>query len=193
MLFRSYVRDKPQLAVNLVYPEVYQWFFKLPSLPLENQPTTKFGFLAYLDISNRGLRDVSVDAWKLSLRPKQGNARPLNPLSISEPKIAVGKSGLWKMYPVLGHAGQASTGSTLVKSGSSISGFAYYVFEYVGGNEWNLIESDRTVTGKVVVTDIFGKSASQNVVFREISLGRALSMVPNIDQVDADMTRTLQG
>jgi len=193
MLFRSYVRDRPRLSVKPVYPEVYQWFFKLPSEPFEGQPTTKFGFLAYLDILNRGLRDVTCDAWNLCLqKPDGGKVGPLNPLSIVEPRILLGKSTMPKTYPVLGQRGEFSTGEMMVKSGDSISGFAYYIFEYVGGTESTVIRSDGTVMGNVIVTDIFGKSASEKIVFREITLDRARSLVTGIENADAEMERKLQ-
>jgi hypothetical protein len=192
MLLRSYLRDRPQLVVKPVHPEVYQWFFKLPSEPFEGEATTKFGFLAYLDISNRGLRDVSVDDWNLHLETTKGKVVPLKPISIPEPTVLLGKSGASKAYPVFGHKGQFSTGETMVKSGGSISGFAYYVYEYVGGNQWSVVGHDGKVTGKIVVSDVFGNIATTKVVFTEIPLDRARSFVTEIDKVDADMSRKLE-
>ena len=66
ILFRYYLRDKPELKVRSVYPDVYQWFFRLPSGEFQGHQTTKYGFLSYISITNKGIRDVSLDSWQLS-------------------------------------------------------------------------------------------------------------------------------
>ena len=192
ILIRGYTRDKPCLVVKAIYPEVYQWFFRLPSEPLEGQATTKFGFLAYLEISNKGLRDVSMAQWNLHLKTVAGvKSGPLNPINITEPRASLGQSTMPKFYPVLGLKGQNFPGEAMVKSGGMVSGFAYYIYEYVGGNEWSMVARDGTVSGKITVTDVFEKKASVTVVFREISLDKAKSYVPNIEIADVEMTRQL--
>lgn len=192
ILIRGYTRDKPCLVVKPIYPEVYQWFFRLPSVPLEGQATTKFGLLAYLEISNKGLRDVSMSQWNLHLKTATGKkVGPLNSLNITEPRALLGQSTIPKFYPVLGQKGQYSPGETMVKSGDMVSGFAYYIYEYVGGNEWTIIARDGTVSGEIIVTDVFGKRASVTVVFREVPLDKAKSYVPDIEKADAEMTRQL--
>ena len=121
-----------------------------------------------------------------------GKVGPLNPISIAEPRILLGKGNTPKIYAVLGQRGEFSTGEMMVKSGSSISGFAYYIFEYVGGDESILRGPDGKVRDKVVVTDIFEKRASVKIIFREISLDRARTMVTGIDSADAEMERTIE-
>ncbi|TKJ47581.1 hypothetical protein CEE34_02940 [Candidatus Aerophobetes bacterium Ae_b3a] len=44
MLLRYYLRDRPKLAVHSIHPDVYQWWFKLPSGEFEGNPTRKYGF-----------------------------------------------------------------------------------------------------------------------------------------------------
>jgi hypothetical protein len=170
--------------VKPVHPEVYQWFFKLPGGQREGKITSKYGFLTYLDVSNKGLRDVALDDWCLYLETLGDKRVELKPISITEPKIHLGQSGIPKTYRVLGVKGEISTGETMVRSGDSISGFAYYIFEYWGWDGWSLVGKDGTVTGSVVVSDIFGKRTSARFVFKEISLDKAQSMVPDIDKID---------
>ena len=48
-------RNKARLIVDLVHPEVYQWWFELPPREYEGMPTRGYGFLLYVAISNGGL------------------------------------------------------------------------------------------------------------------------------------------
>lgn len=133
MLLRNYLRDRPRLGVTAIHPDTYQWFFKLPDGKYENQPTRKYGFLAYISVTNRGLRDVSLDSWHLRVRNVGKKWVELKPLSIPEPRFEIGESGSVKVWPVLGTKGQFHGGDTMIKAGSSVSGFAYYVAEFYGG------------------------------------------------------------
>src|SRR5208337_1881456 len=99
-----------------------------------------------------------------------GKQAELKPLSIPQPMIPLGQSGNLKAYQVLGTRGPSSTGETMVRSGDSISGFAYYIFQYCGWDEWSLTSQDGTVTGKIVVSDVFGNRTSARFVFKEITL-----------------------
>lgn len=183
-MLRGYVRDRPSLVVKPVHPDVYEWFFKLPSRQLGGRITRKIGFLAYLDISNKGLRDVSLDDWDLHLEGSGRRKIELKPISITEPRIQLGQSGVPKTYQVLGLKGEFSTGETMVRSGGSISGFAYYIFEYVEGDELSLATKHGTVMGKAVISDVFGKRTSAKIVFKEIPLDEAKKFVTGIDKID---------
>ncbi|MFC1994952.1 hypothetical protein ACFLVK_00915 [Chloroflexota bacterium] len=61
-LLRFYLRDKPKLSVHPIHPDVYQWWFKLLGGEYEGKHTRKYGFLAYIGISNHGLRKVSLSS-----------------------------------------------------------------------------------------------------------------------------------
>lgn len=76
MLLKYYLRDKPKLKVRPVHPEIYQWWFKLPNGEFEGYPTRKYGFLAYIAISNRGLRKYRLTLGALIL--KQSGIKNLN-------------------------------------------------------------------------------------------------------------------
>src|SRR5208282_4542364 len=145
-------------------------------------------FLAYLEVSNKGLRDVAVggDICDLLLNIYGGKTATLKPLSIPEPRITFGRSRTPKVYQVLGIKGEFSTGETMVKSGDTLSGFAYFIFEYWGWDEWDLVSVEGTITGTMVVTDVFGNKTSTRVVFKEISLDRARTMVSDIDTIDSE-------
>ena len=135
---RGYVRDKPRLVVKPVHPEVYQWFFEMSPGQMEGNRTRRFGFLAYLDVSNSGFRDVAIggDDWNLCLDIYNGKQAELKSISIPEPVIELGQSGITKTYQVLGIRGPHSSGETMVKSGDSISGFAYYEVGKVVFDTW---------------------------------------------------------
>jgi len=135
MLLRSYLRDKPILEVSPIHPDAYQWFFRLPNSSVNGVPTRKFGFLTYVGIKNKGIRDVSLDEWHLIIKTRIGKSIEFKPISIPEPRIQLGESQNLKTWPVLGQAGIYFKGNTMIKAGDSIAGFAYYVAEYYGSDD----------------------------------------------------------
>jgi len=184
ILFRNYIRDRPKLTVYPIHPDVYQWYFELPLGVYQGNPTRKYGFLIYIAITNRGLRDVSIDYWHLFLKTIQGDKIELKPLTIIEPKIKIGKMAD-KTYPVLGIKGIVYEGDTMVKSGDSISGFAYYIAEFYGNpKEYGLIIENETTKGEIVVKSVFENRAKTKIRFRKIELSRVQEMIPEIETID---------
>jgi len=186
ILLREYLRDRPKLMVEPIHPDTYQWFFKLPSRELHGHTTRKFGFLTYLSITNRGLRDVSLNSWRLHIRTAGGKRYELRPMSTVEPSIRLGQSDSVKTYAVLGVKGVVTEGETWVRAGGGIAGFAYYLAEFFGGDQWNPVIKEGTVTETIVVSDVFGKKTSAKIVFKEIPLKKAKEMVKDIDKIDAE-------
>jgi hypothetical protein len=184
MLLRAYLRDRAVLRVKPVHPNVYQWFFRLPGRQHLGKTTRRYGFLAYVAIANRGRRDVCLTAWRLKGRTKGWRGFETCPLSIQEPQVPLG-DGV-KIYPVLGIKGPNFSGETLVKAGSSISGFCYYIVEFFGSPYWDIrIRGDKTVVASLVVRNVFEQTTRAKVRFREIPFETAEAMVPDIANVNS--------
>jgi hypothetical protein len=182
MLLRGYTRDRPVLKVEPVHPDTYQWFFRLPAGEFKGEPTRRYGFLAYVDVLNKGRRDVSLCSWRLWIRTKGGKRFESKPMSITEPNIELHGS-YTKVYPVLGTRGLQFQGDTLIKSGQSISGFCYYVVELWGTQNWDLAFDGRTTTAEIAVQSAFGNKARSKILFKEISLERANVIIPGIENI----------
>jgi len=183
MLLRYYLRDRPKLIVHPIHPDVYQWWFKLPSGEFEGNPTRKYGFLAYIGITNHGLRKVSLESWRLYFRTVGFRQVELKPMSIPEPKADLGDSGNVKFWPVLGQRGLLFSGDTLIDSGTSISGMVYYVAELYGGEAWNPQIKNGKITGKLVIKNVFGKKAHCKIIFSETTLEKVTSMIEGIEKI----------
>jgi len=176
------IRDRSRLTVYPIHPEVYQWYFDLPPGEHGGQLTRKYGFLTYIAITNRGLRDVSINYWHLFLKTRAGRSVELKPLSITEPEVVIGEMAA-KKYPVLGVKGVAFSGDTMVKSGDSIVGFAYYVAEFYGDESSNpLIENERAI-GEMVIKSVFGNKVKTRIEFSRITLARAQEIIPHIETI----------
>ncbi len=183
MLLRNYLRDRPKLVVKPIHPEIYQWWFKLPSGEFEDNPTRKYGFLAYIGISNRGLRKVFLESWRLYLKTAGYKKFELKPISIPEPIAKLGNSGSAKAYPVLGHRGLLFSGETLIESGGSISGMVYFVAEFWGGEAWNPIIKGNKIAGELVIRGVYGKKAHCKIIFSEKSLEEIKNMIEGIEKI----------
>lgn len=183
VLLRYYLRDRPKLTVHPIHSDVYQWWFKLPSGKFEGNSTRKYGFLAYIGITNRGLRKVSLESWMLYFRTAGFRQIELKPISIPEPKADLGDSGNVKSWPVLGQRGHLFGGNTLVDSGTSISGMVYYVAELYGEEAWNPQIKDGEITAKLVIKNVFGKKAHCKIVFSETPLEKVASMIESIEKI----------
>lgn len=188
ILLNSYLRDKPKLTVRPVHPDTYQWFFLLPNGQFQEHQTRKYGFLSYISITNKGIRDVSLDSWHLYIKTVGKKWIELKPISIPEPQHELGQSGQIKFWPVLGQKGLYHQGDTMIKAGSSISGFAYYISEFWGSDNWNPILIEGKALGKMEIKGVFGKKSSVKILFTEIPLEKAKRMVEGIDKVDSDAT-----
>lgn len=183
MLLRHYLRDKSKLTVRPVHPDSYQWWFKLPPGEFQGNPTRKYGFLAYATIVNHGLRKVSLDSWNLFINTQSSRKHELKPVSIPEPVAEIGESGNVKCWPVLGQRGPLFSGEAMIDSGASISGMAYYVAEFWGTEQYNPKVIDGKIAGKLVIKDVFEKKTSCTVVFSEIPLEKAASMIEGIEEI----------
>lgn len=182
MLLRHYLRDKAELKVRPVHPDVYQWWFRLPAHKYQGNPTREYGFLAYVTVVNHGLRKVSLDSWNLFIDTPASGEYELKPLNIPEPKVELGESGHVKALPVLGQRGLFS-GETMIDSGDKISGMAYYVAFFWGDGDWNPQIVEGKIKGKFVIKNAFRKKTSCTIVFSEISLEKATSMIPGIEKI----------
>ncbi len=169
ILLRFYLRDRPRIQVEPVHPDIYQWFFELPPGQFEKMPTRNYGFLGYIGISNRGLRDVCLKSWHLEIKTKRNEWHQLRPVNITEPEIKIGKVGT-KVLPVLGQKGLYFEGSTMVKSGASISGVAYYVASYYGHDSWNPDIKSAKVEGRFVIETVFKSKARTKLFFKRKAL-----------------------
>ena len=183
MLLRSYLRDRPILEVNPIHPDTYQWFFRMPDGNINNIPTRKYGFLIYISIQNKGIRDVSLCEWRLMINTRARKQIELKPISIPEPQLPLGETQNIKIWSVLGTKGAYHEGDTMIRSGDSVGGFAYYVAEVYGSDDWNpTIENGKT-TVRIRVRGVYGKAAYTNITLTEKTLNEVSKLIPNIDTV----------
>jgi integrase len=117
MLMKFYLRDKAKLTVEPVHPETYQWWFRHRDGDFQGNPTRRYGFITYIDVTNSGLRKVQLSSWRLFIRSRLRKWVELKPINMPEPSIAIGEHR--KLYPVLGQRGLNFEGDTTVESGGS--------------------------------------------------------------------------
>jgi hypothetical protein len=184
MLLKFYVRDKAKLTVEPVHPQTYQWWFTLPGGDFQGTPTRRYGFIAYLDITNSGLRKVQLSSWTLFIRSRLRKWAELKPINMPEPSIPIGEH--IKLYPVLGQRGLHFEGDTTVESGGSISGMVYYLYECYGGGGWDPQVSGGVIQGEFRIRDAFKKKVKCRVSFKEKSLDEMRRFAPGIDNIDKD-------
>ncbi len=127
---------------------------------------------------------MSFESWGIKIKAKGGEKLELHPISIPQPSGILGDSENVKLYPVLGQRTLLFEGSTMVKSGDSASGMAYYMAEVYGDEGWGpAITGDGKVQAELDIDDVFDKKASCKFWFSEISLERAEKMVPGIAKI----------
>jgi len=185
ILLWKFYRDRPVLSIEVIHPEVYQWFFPLPPGDYQGQTSRRYGFLLYVGVCNKGLRDVALTSWNLHIKSSNGKWSELKPYAIPEPQTYIGNN--IKSFPVFGIKTQSYDGSTLIKSGDSIAGFAYYVCEYYGNISWDPHIEEKKIQSKLVVTGVYGKKATTDVTLSEISIEKVKSLIPDIDTMHQEM------
>ncbi len=178
-LLKFYLRDRPKLEVRAVRSDFYQWWFKMPARQHDGETTRNYGFVAYIEVLNTGLRKTELDSTRLYL-PTAGQGRHrLEPHNMPEPKATIGK--LEKYYPVLGQKGIHSDGSTLTEPGCSITGMVFFEYECYGGGSWDPIIQNGKIAATFAAKSIFGKNCRCVIEFSEKSFDEMTAMAPGIE------------
>ncbi|MDX2086040.1 MAG: hypothetical protein SFZ03_11715 [Candidatus Melainabacteria bacterium] len=180
ILITQWVKDKPKLVVNPIHPNVYQWYYTLPDGEYEGKKTKRYGFLCYVGIANKGLRDVSLSEFRLLVANKFHKEHMLYSVNIPQPEIPLG-FGHVKILSVLGQKSLVTEGDTHIISGGSISGMAFYIYEYYGDDGWDLKVKDSTITAYFRIQDVFGKTAKRKIKFSEKPLEHLQEVLPGFD------------
>jgi len=176
-------KNKPKLVIEVIHPEEYQWFFKLPPGNYRGMSTRNYGFISYISILNKGLKETSLASWYLDLKIYNNNFARLHPISIPEPVIKLGKTDIVKTLPLLGAKGLFHDGKTNIKPGNHISGMSYFFTSFYGDEYYNPIFKDNKTLGKFVITDGFGRKTEKEILFNEMPLEKIKEMVPDIDKI----------
>ena len=156
ILLYIFLRDKPKIIVNSIENSM-QGIFNLPNGKYQDFQTRRFGIMIDLEIINRGLRDVQISSWNIKIKTRNLRKIDLKPRSITNPVVDIGNGQ--KFLPVLGISSPGFSGDTVVKSGHSIAGFAYYIYECYGDENWDpLIDEDKIIVD-VTVVDVYGKKS----------------------------------
>jgi hypothetical protein len=179
-LLLHYLKDKPKLKVQTIYPVIYQWWFRLPGGLYQGKPTRKYGFLVYIDVINQGLRKVTLSSWQLVIENSLGKRIELTAKNIPEPKIAV--SDLEKRYPVLG---QSTTSNLNIDSGCSTSGMAYYCME-IYGKGWDPKIGDGKIFGQLEIKDVFNNKSQTKIVLSEKPLTEIEALIEGIVALESN-------
>jgi hypothetical protein len=174
-------RDKPKLQVDPIHPEIYQWWFGLPERDFHGHPTRAFGFIAYVGIVNRGLRQVALESWRLFIDGNKTKRVELKAYNLPELTMQIGTH--LKMFPNLGQRTLNFQGDTLVEPGTSISGMVYYIYECWGDSGWDPAIVNGTISGTFVITDAFQKKTSCRIVFSERSLDEIKKLAEGIEHI----------
>lgn len=175
--------SKPKLIIEVLHPDLYQWYFKIPSGLYRGLKTRSYGFLTYVSIRNKGLKETSLDSWFLDIKVYDGSFTRRHPISIPEPILKLGKTGNVKILPSLGTKGLFHDGSTSIRPGNSISGVSYFFISFYGGDYYNPIFKDNKILGKFVIIDGFGRKTEKEILFNEMPLEKIKEMVPDIDKI----------
>lgn len=181
MLLRHYIRDRPILVVNPVLPDVYQWWFHLPAGEYDGIGTRRYGLLLYIGIANKGLRNVTVDRWRLWITTQGGKRVELRAMNLPTPTL--GCPAFVKTLPVLGQKNEVFEGNTDVQSGHSIAGMAYFTYECYGDTTWDPRLKDGMVACTFNIKDVFGGTAEATLSLKRKSLDEVKKMVPDIEKI----------
>jgi hypothetical protein len=178
-LLKFYVRDRPKLTVKPINKNVYQWWFRMPGDQHDGENTRRYGFLAYVEVLNTGLRKAEISSWWLYFHTVGQGRHRLEPHNMPEPAIKIGK--LEKHYPVLGQTGLMFDGNTLAEPGCSISGMVFFEYGCYGGGSWDPAIEAGKVAATFGVKSIFGRTCRCVIEFSEKSLDEISKMAPGID------------
>jgi hypothetical protein len=178
-LLKFYLRDQPKLAVRPINARVYQWWFRMPDDQYDGEKSRRYGFLAYVEVLNTGLRKTELDSWWLCFETTGQGQQRQEPHNMPEPAITIGK--LEKHYPVLGQKGVMFDGKTLTEPGCSVTGMVFFEYGCYGDNSWDPAIQAGNVSATFAVKSIFGRTCRCVIEFSEKNLDEIRKMAPGID------------
>lgn len=186
-VFLTYMRDKPNLVVSPVHPEVYQCWVRLKDVVSEGKTIRRYAFLSYFGVANGGLRDVAVDQWRLRVTNQLGlwqyrqKSNELKPYNIPEPQCSLGDDHV-KLIRAFGQTTQNfQSSSNMVRSGDSISGMACWMYSIWGEERWDpKLDKNRNIVATLVIRNVFGKKSQCRAIFKERTIESLKVMMPTI-------------
>lgn len=150
----------------------------MPSGRHDGEETRRYGFIAYVDILNKGLRKTELDSWWLYLRTEGQGKHRLEPINMPEPKVTIGD--LVKHYAVIGQKGVNCDGGTLVEPGCATTGMAFFEYECYGGKSWDPAIRNGRISATFFAKGILGKTCHRVIEFTEKSFDELKAMAPGI-------------
>lgn len=174
-----YLRDKPNLVVNPLHPELYQWWFKLPSGEHEGQQTRRYGFLLYAGVANKGLRKTTLTEWRLRFKLAWWKPIELKPKNMPQPQVEI--SGQKKLFNVFGQKNHLFGDTTVVEPGESTAGMIFYTYECYGAEDWDPpIQEDDTLEVDLMVEEVFGRTSKATFNLSKIEAEKVEEWVPGL-------------
>jgi hypothetical protein len=189
-LLKFYLRDRPKLKVRPIHPDIYQWWFRMPDDQNNGEKTRRYGFLAYVDVLNTGLRKTELDSWWICFRTVGQGKHRLDPINMPEPKTVIGE--LVKYYPVLGQKGINCDGNTLTEPGCSINGMVFFEYECYGGGSWDPIIDNSKISATFAAKGVLGQTCRCIIEFSEKNLDEVKALVPGIHLTSKENKVTAQ-
>jgi len=180
ILLQRYLRDKPHLVAKTRDDSYFQCFCRLPDGEYLGNETRKWGFFLYINIINKGLRNVEVSSWYLQIKLRNGKMTEMKHMSITNPVIDLGIGD--KYLPILGIKSLEFSGETLVRSGQSIAGIAFYSYECYGDESFDPFIDSGIINGKLIVRDVFDKKVSCSCIIPRKDLDHVKTYIPNIEE-----------
>jgi len=71
----------------------------------------------------------------------------------------------------------------MVRAGDAVAGFAYYVAEFYGTDDFNPLIRDGSVVATITVRGVYGRPVSARIALTEKTLDEVCQLIPNIDKI----------
>lgn len=186
-LFFNYMRDKPNLRVSPVHPEIYQWWIRLEDVDVDGSIVRRYAFLAYFSVANKGLRDVAVNEWRLNISNQLGLIQcyhkkvELKPYNLPEAQFAISDDRV-KAIRIFGQKTQNFHSDTnMIKSGDSTSGMACWIYSVYGADAWNpKTDKSNRMFATLKVRDVFDNITQCKMTFNEMKIDELKEKAPDI-------------
>lgn len=180
VLVRS--KYRPKYVVKVAEHDGFAWFFQLPDGKSSDKVITRYGFLVYISMINKGFGDDRLERWYLQIKASTGKPCELKPVGIPEPEVKLGKE--MKTYPVLWQRGLYQEGNPMLESDVSISGVAYFVGEFYSDNGLGFLITNDTMRGKFIIETGRDERVSKELTFNKVDIGEVRRFVDDIDKAD---------
>lgn len=177
-VLQNTLSDRPKLNIEPVDDDKWMWWSQIidESGP---EPVRRYIVMGNLTIMNIGRRPTSVSTTEMTITLHNKETADSGVYTLPNPEIDYTSTETEAPTPV-GPTEVPESTSLLLQSGEAATGLHCFLFGMYGSEDWAPRLHDGLLWGDLKLVDVFGKSYSEKLAFRQVAFEALEAHFPNL-------------